>query len=233
MTRPGIAACSRPVIDLSLWSADLAALGHEVRRMSPLVDSFHIDVSDTRFTPGLVFGPDLVAAVRPYSTLPFHIHLMTADPAALVEPFAQAGADAITVHAETGNHEAAEAIQAIRSCGKSAGVALRVDTDPRAAMAFLGDADRIVMVGTPLGTKGSELVPGAVTRLRTLRRLLDTAAGTANVTILADGGIRQDTISPLLAAGADGVVAGSLLFASRDPAATAAWVHGLGREAGS
>jgi ribulose-phosphate 3-epimerase len=231
MTRPAVPARSRPVIDLSLWSADLAALGREVQRMSPLVDSFHIDVSDTRFTPGLVFGPDLVAAVRPYSTLPFHVHLMTADPAALAEPFAQAGADAITVHAETGNR-AAEAIQAIRSCGKSAGVALRLDSDPYAAMAFLPDADRIVMIGTPLGTKGSELVPEAVTRLRTLRRLLDTTLGTANVTILADGGIRQHTVPPLLAAGADGVVAGSLLFASPDPAATAAWLHSLGREAG-
>src|SRR5262249_20650128 len=158
-------------------------------------------------------------------------HLMTADPAALVGPFAQAGADAITVHAETGNC-AAEAIGAIRSCGKSAGVALRLDSDPRAALAFLPDADRIVMVGTPLGTKGSELVPEAVTRLRTLRQLLNTAPGIANVTILADGGIRQNTISPLLAAGADGVVAGSLLFDSPDPAATAAWVHGLGQETG-
>jgi ribulose-phosphate 3-epimerase len=217
---------TQPIVEASLWSADLGALARDVERMSRIADSFHIDVADAHFIPALLFFPELLAAIRAYSSAPFHVHLMTADPVQVVEAFCKAGADAITVHAETGD-KAAQAIEAIRKLGKSAGVALRADTEPRAAIDFLPEVDRIVMIGTPMGTRGSELVPDASTRLRELRSLLGARPAAAAVTVLADGGIRDHTVPQLLAAGADGVVAGSLLFGSVEPAATAAWIRSL------
>src|ERR1700730_16265895 len=156
---------TQPIIEASLWSADLGALAREVERMSQIADSFHIDVGDAHFIPALLFFPELLAAIRPFSTAPFHVHLMTADPMQVVEAFCKAGADAITVHAEIGD-KAAQAIEAIRKLGKSAGVALRADTEPRAAIEFLPGVDRIVMIGTPLGMRGRELVPDALARVR-------------------------------------------------------------------
>jgi len=211
MSRP-----TRPIIEASLWSADLGSLARDVERMSPFADAFHVDVADAHFTPALLFFPELLAAIRPHSTAPFHVHLMTTDPTLIVEAFSEAGADAITVHAEIGD-KAVQAIETIRKLGRSAGVALRADTEPRAAMEFLPGVDRIVMVGTPLGTRASELAPDALARLHEVRSLLSARADAAAVTVLADGGIRDHTVPPLLAAGADGVVAGSLLFGSLKP----------------
>lgn len=218
----------RPLVDVSLWSGDLGALTAEVARMSRHADLFHIDVSDAHFVPGLLFFPDLVAALRQVTEVPFHVHLMAADPAPLAAAFAEAGADAITIHAETGQR-AFKAVAAIRDLGRSPGVALTLETEPEAALRFLPDVDTVVMVGTPLGTKGIGLTQNAITRVAALRRLLDADPAAGHVRILADGGIRTHTVGPLLSAGADGVVAGSLLFGSPDPAGTTAWLHGHAR----
>src|SRR4051812_15192099 len=77
----------------SLWSADLANLASDIRRVEPYCDRFHIDVIDGHRYPVLLFFPDLVKAARKHTTLPFEVHLMTTDPLAWIEPFCEAGAD--------------------------------------------------------------------------------------------------------------------------------------------
>ncbi len=82
--------------EFSLWSADLTRLGDDIRRTESVADLYHIDVADAHFVPGLLFFPDLVAALRPLTTRPFHLQLMVRDPAALIDDFVAAGADLIT-----------------------------------------------------------------------------------------------------------------------------------------
>lgn len=212
----------RLAIDVSLWSADLGALAAEVQRMTPYADLLHIDASDTRFVREPLFFPDLVAALRPHTTVPFHVHLMAQRPVDLVEPFARAGADLITVHAEA--DEVGVALHRIRDCGKAAGLALTLDTPPETVAADLDAIDAVVMIGTPLGTKGSSMHPTAPGRIAALRRVL-AAAGGGGVVVFADGGIRAETVPTLAGAGADVVVAGSLLLGSPDPAATTRWLR--------
>ncbi|GAA4256597.1 ribulose-phosphate 3-epimerase [Dactylosporangium darangshiense] len=211
----------RLLIEASLWSADLGALGAEVERIEPYADLIHIDASDTRFVPEPLFFPAVVAALRPRTTLPFHVHLMARDPGRLADAFADAGADLITVHAEADG--AADAIQRIRARGRAAGLALTLDTNIAGVYELIEHVDAVVMVGTPLGTKGTDLDPAAPGRLTAMRRLLDLR-GRA-VPVLADGGIREHTVPALVAAGASGVVTGSLLLASTDPATTADWLR--------
>lgn len=213
---------NRLAIEVSLWSADLANLGAETARLSPYADVFHIDTSDTRIVASPLFFPDLVAALRPQSTVPFHVHVMAECATPLVEAFAHAGADLLTVHAEA--EDAAEALHTIRSLGRAAGLALRLDSSVESAVAYLALVDFVVMIGTPLGTKGTAMHPAAPERIRHLRVFADQA-GRAQLPILADGGIRETTVPALAAAGADAVVAGSLLVGSADPAATTAWLH--------
>ncbi|MGH3867784.1 MAG: ribulose-phosphate 3-epimerase [Pseudonocardiaceae bacterium] len=212
----------RLATDVSLWSADLGALAAEVQRMTPYADLFHIDASDTRFIPEPLFFPDLVAALRPHTTVPFHIHLMAQRPVDLIEPFVRAGADLITVHAEA--DEVGETLHRIRGYGKATGLALTLDTPPETVAADLDAIDAVVMIGTPLGTKGSSLHPTAPGRIKALRRVL-AAAGRRDVVVFADGGIRSETVPALAGAGADVVVAGSLLMGSPDPAATTTWLR--------
>ena len=210
------------LLDVSLWSADLSALGAEAARVGPYADLLHIDSSDAMFVPQPLFFPDLVSAVRPHTSLPLHVHLMAHHPARLAQAFADAGADLITVHAEA--REAADAIAVIRAADRAAGVALTLDTPPDEAVDLLASADAIVLIGTPLGTKGTSMDPAALIRIADTRRLLNAAG--RHVPIFADGGIRQDTVAPLADAGATGVVPGSLLWNSGDLAQTAAWIRG-------
>ncbi|WP_033354773.1 ribulose-phosphate 3-epimerase [Kitasatospora aureofaciens] len=211
----------RTIIDASLWSADLGALTAEVERIGPYADSFHIDASDTRFTPDAIFFPDLVRALRPRTEVPFHVHLMAHRPAELAAAFADAGANLITVHAEA--DEALEAITRIRAGGQAAGLALTLDLAPEHVEDLLESVDAVTMVGTPLGTKGTGMVPEALDRMRVIRQILDRRG--TDIPLLADGGIREHTVPDLVAAGATGVVAGSLLFGSDDPAVTAEWIR--------
>jgi ribulose-phosphate 3-epimerase len=230
MTFPARLPSGRLLIDVSLWSADLTALGAEVTRLAPYADLFHFDVADSRFVPGLLFFPDLMAALRPLTRVPFHAHLMAEAPASLVAAFAAAGADLITVHAETGT-PARPALEQIRSLGKAAGIALRADTAISAALPCLDLADAVVMVGTPLGTKGTPASPDACARITRVRQVLREQQPGRTVAVLADGGIRQHTAGPLARAGADGVVAGSALLGAPDlPAATGA-LRSAGRPA--
>ncbi|MEU8588631.1 ribulose-phosphate 3-epimerase [Streptomyces sp. NPDC048664] len=211
----------RTIIDASLWSADLGALTAEVERIGPYADSFHIDASDISFTPDAIFFPDLVRTLRPRTEVPFHVHLMAHRPAELAAAFADAGANLITVHAEADG--ALEAITRIRAGGQAAGLALTLDLAPEHVEDLLESVDAVTMVGTPLGTKGTGMVPEALDRMRVIRQILDRRG--TDIPLLADGGIREHTVPDLVAAGATGVVAGSLLFGSDDPAATAAWIR--------
>jgi ribulose-phosphate 3-epimerase len=208
------------LLDVSLWSADLAALGNEAARISPLADMLHIDASDTVFTPEPLFFPALVQAIRPHTTRPLHVHLMAHRPARLAAAFAAAGADMITGHAEA--EAAADGIAAIHDAGLPAGLALTLGTEPTSAARLIAAADALVLIGTPLGTKGTAMDPAAPARITAARRLLDGRPAP----VLADGGIRRGTVPQLAAAGAGGVVPGSLLWASPDPAATAKWIRG-------
>ena len=83
----------------SLWSADLAKLASEMKRVEPYSERFHLDVADGHYVKSMLFFPDLVKALRPHSRLPFEVHLMTAEPLDWIEPglaavIAQRGFDA-------------------------------------------------------------------------------------------------------------------------------------------
>lgn len=216
----------RLLLDVSLWSADLAALGTEAARISPHADLLHVDASDTVFVPQALFFPDLVRAVRAHTAVPIHVHLMAHHPALLAQQFADGGADMITVHAEAA--DARTAVDVIHAAGLAAGVALTLDTTPTQAADLLTAADAVVLIGTTLGTKGTSMDPSAPGRVAETRRLLDACG--RHVPILADGGIRRDTVRPLARAGATGIVPGSLLWDNDDLAQAAAWIRGEGAQ---
>ena len=218
-------AHTRLLADISLWSADLANLAAGIERLEPFADSFHLDVSDAHFAPSLLFFPDLIRALRPLTKRPFHIHLMVDRPTMLIEEFVACGADLITVHAEVGKSEAAAAIHAILCAGRSAGLALRLDTPVAVSEPFLDRINALLLLGTVPGLKGQDLAPEACDRLASAASMLGERR--TRVRLIADGGIRSHTVPLLRRAGADIIVPGSLVFQSQNLVETFSWLWAL------
>src|SRR6516225_9791217 len=110
----------------SLWSADLANLAAEIRRVDSHIERFHLDVADGHYVPALLFFPDLVRALRRHTAKPFEVHLMCDDPLAWVGPFAEAGAEGV-IFCFDSLDEVGAAVESVKRLGKFAGVSLQVD----------------------------------------------------------------------------------------------------------
>jgi ribulose-phosphate 3-epimerase len=215
----------RPIAEFSVWSADLLRLGEALEKIRPYADLLHLDVADGHFAPSLLLFPDLVARVRAASALPLHVHLMVADAilAAQIDQFAEAGADVITVHAECASL-ATDALDRITRRGLLAGVVLRVETPVSALAPYIEQVHFVTLLGTAIGVKGKGLHEAALERMQQARDLLRRAAPRRRVVLCADGGIRHETVPLLRAAGAQGVVLGSLAFGDTDLSARMAWL---------
>lgn len=218
---------NRLLADFSLWSANLGNLEWEIRRAQPFADLFHFDVADGQFAPEFLFFPDLIAALRPVTARPFHVHLMIENPSRHIEPFVQAGADIVTVHVEADDCPAA--VEKIAAAGKVAGIAVQLETPLEAVLPYLARVGVIVIMGTKLGIKGVGLSEQACPRIAALRDILAARNLSGAIKISADGGIRENTVAALYAAGADMITPGSLVFRSPDLFETITWIRGLRR----
>jgi ribulose-phosphate 3-epimerase len=179
----------------------------------------HLDVMDGHFVPNISFGPLVVRALRPRTRLPLDVHLMIERPEEVIQAFAQAGADHLTVHVETGYH-LQRTLAAIRELGVSPGVALNPATPLTAVEEVLGDVDRVLVMTVNPGFGGQRLIGATLDKVRRLKALLRERR--LPVAIQVDGGIAPEgTAEQAVRAGADILVAGSAVFKHKDGPAAA------------
>lgn len=201
----------------SILSADLAELGNAVRRVEAAgADLIHVDVMDGQFVPNITFGPGTVRALRAVTRLPLDVHLMIADPDRYLADFAAAGADIITVHAETCLH-LHRTLQRIRELGAKAGVAYNPATPLGSLPLVVDQVDLVLVMSVNPGFGGQEFIPGALAKTRAAAKIVG-GAGRA-VEIEVDGGVNSENASQVIAAGATVLVAGTAVYGAPDPAA--------------
>lgn len=198
----------------SILAADFSRLKDEVIEITRNgADYIHLDIMDGHFVPNITFGPGVVKAIRPYSTLPFDVHLMIENPDLYIPEFVKAGADLITVHVETCPH-LHRTLQLIKSFNIKAGVVINPHTSVESIKSVLAECDIVLVMSVNPGFGGQSFINTSLDKIRILKELREQE--NYPYLIEVDGGINDQTAKLCKLSGADILVAGSYIFNSND-----------------
>lgn len=190
----------------SLLSADFSDLKNEVINIEKAgATHLHLDVMDGAFVPNITFGKDVISAIRKHTKLIFDIHMMVENPERYIKDMVDAGANSITIHAESTKH-LDRAINLIKSYGVKACVALNPATPISVVENVAYLLDMILVMSVNPGFGGQKFIPQALDKIQKLRELYP------DIDIEVDGGINDKTAKLAKMAGANVLVAGSYVF---------------------
>lgn len=205
----------------SILAADPLRLGQAARMAQDAgCDELHFDVMDGHFVPNLTFGPHILKAMKQeFPQIVYDVHLMLDNPAEFVDPFIDAGADILTVHAEADGF--VRALDRIRERGVQTGASVRPATPVECLRDALSRLDRVLLMTVEPGFGGQKLIPEVLDKAAQLRAL-----GFAGE-IEADGGITESNAALLKEAGIGVLVMGTGFFHAKDPDEVVRRVHAL------
>jgi ribulose-phosphate 3-epimerase len=195
----------------SILAADFAALGAEIAAATRGgADQIHVDVMDGHFVPNITIGVPVVKSLRSATKLPLDVHLMITDPDRYIEPFIDAGANMVSVHVEVLPH-LHRTISQIKKLGAKAGVVLNPSTPVSAIEEVAADVDFVLVMSVNPGFGGQVFITNSLRKIGAVRALLDRVGNAAPIEV--DGGIDLSTVTAVVEAGAEWLVAGNAIFA--------------------
>lgn len=198
----------------SILSANFARLAEDIQRVEQAgADWLHIDVMDGHFVPNLTIGPLVVRDIKKETGLLLDVHLMIEKPENLIPAFIAAGADLITVHAETCPH-LHRTLTMIKEAGRQAGVSLNPSTPVAMVENVIGEVDLVLAMTVNPGFGGQKFIHSVLPKISALRAMIARSGSGAHLQV--DGGINVETGKLAVDCGADVLVAGSFIFAAAD-----------------
>ena len=201
----------------SILSANFSKMGEEVLDLERKgADVVHCDVMDGVFVNNITFGIKMVEDLRKITKLPLDCHLMIVHPEKYVERFAKAGADIITVHYEACQDNLKEVLNLIKSTGVKCGAVINPDTPVEKIKDVIPLCDMALVMSVFPGFGGQKFIPEALDKLRQVKKLIDESGKQIDLEI--DGGVTEENVEEIKAAGANVIVAGSTVFKAEDRA---------------
>lgn len=198
------------VLSPSLLSVDFAHIADGIKELDRAdVQALHLDVMDGAFVPNISFGAPVIKCLRKETNMIFDVHLMIDEPVRYLDDFKKAGADWVTVHAESCKH-LHRTITAIKEAGMKAGVALNPATPVSAIDYVLGEVDMVLIMSVNPGFGGQSFISSSLRKIAEVRKLINER--NLDVRIEVDGGVNLKNVADVLKVGADVIVAGSAVF---------------------
>ncbi len=202
----------------SLLSCNFAKMGEEIERIDKAgADLVHLDVMDGHFVPNLTIGPAIVKSVRPYTKLPFDVHLMIDYPLDYIDAFADAGADIITFHIESMS-DPNLTISKIRERGVKPGLVIKPNTPVEAVFPYLDNLYMVLIMTVEPGFGGQAFMEDMMPKVTAIKE--ECKKRNLNVLVEVDGGISEKTINYAKAVGVDISVSGTSVFKADNIEAT-------------
>jgi ribulose-phosphate 3-epimerase len=198
------------LLSASILSADFSHLEDQIRQVeSAGIDWIHIDVMDGSFVPNLTMGPFIVEACRQITGLPLDVHLMIDHPERMIQAFAQAGANHLSVHVEN-NPNLYRLLQSIRELGCRPGVVINPGTPVSSITSVLHLVDIVLVMTVNPGYSGQAYLPEVLPKVVQIRHSLDEIQSDALIQV--DGGITPLTLAQTAQAGARVFVSATSIF---------------------
>jgi ribulose-phosphate 3-epimerase len=215
------------IVAPSLLSANFLNLEKDIQMINESkAEWLHLDVIDGQFAPNITFGIPVIEAVRKATNKFLDAHLMIEHPERMIDAFAKAGVDSITVHYEACTH-LHRVIQQIKSHGIKAAVALNPHTPLNVLDYVIADLDMILLMSVNPGFSGQKFIESTYNKLAELNMMKNRLFGYSPFIIQIDGGVSLDNAAKLKSYGADVIVAGNAVFKSENPLETINNLYGI------
>ncbi len=198
-------------ISVSVLDMDFGHLEDSIKLLETAdIDSLHMDIMDGRFVDNISFGPAIVRTIAQITKLPIYSHLMISRPEKYVKNFFESGSRGVTVHLETINEDNEYILET-----DNMGLSLNPDIELAGLDPYLNKVSEVLIMSVYAGFGGQKFIQSSLDRIRELRKKRERLG--LNYKISVDGGINPEIVPLCVESGADEIIAGSYVSASRDP----------------